>query len=101
MDHSNLDPDMCKCRRNELSRLIASWSGRAQKRIESAIASGKTIDMNAVKHEAQLVASLARGGPMAFAENNTHYGHLCDECPYRKRSPLRSTLAVDPKAAAG
>lgn len=101
MDHSNLDPDMCRCRKTELPKLIASWSGRAQSRIEDAIKTGLAIDMNAVKHEAQLVASLARGGPMAFAPNNAHYGHLCDSCPYRKRTPMRSTLAVDPKAAAG
>lgn len=101
MDHSNLDPDMCRCRKTELPRLVATWARSAQARIEVAVQQGKPIDMNAVKHEAQLVASLAKGGAAAFAPQNTHYGHLCETCPYRKRAPMRSSLAVDPAAAAG
>lgn len=101
MDHSNLDPDMCKCRKTELPRLVAAWSRTAQARIEAAVQKGLPIDMSAVKHEAQLVASLAKGGAAAFALQNTHYGHLCETCPYRKRTPMRSSLAVDPQVAAG
>jgi guanyl-specific ribonuclease Sa len=101
MDHSKLDPDLCKCSKQSLASLVASWSKRAQDRVQAVIASGKPVDMSAVKHEAQLVASMARGGPMAFAQQNAHYGHFCEECPYRRRTPMRSTLAVDPQAAAG
>lgn len=101
MDHSKLDPDVCRCRKDSLPRLVSSWSKRAQERVIAAINSGLPIDMSAVKHEAQLVASLSRGGPMAFAEQNAHYGHFCDTCPYRKRTPLSSTLAVDPATRAG
>lgn len=101
MDHSNLDPDVCRCRKESLAKLVSSWSKRAQDRVLAAISAGKKIDMSAVKHEAQLVASISRGGPMAFAKQNEHYGHFCDDCPYRKRTPLSSTLAVDPPVRSG
>lgn len=101
MDHSQLDPDVCKCSKRSLPLLVSDWAKRAQDRLTDALKTGRPIDMSAVKHEAQLVASLARGGPMAFAPQNSHYGHFCDECPYRRRTPLRSTLAVDPAQAAG
>jgi len=101
MDHTKLTPDSCKCRGADLAKLVASWSKRAQSRVEQAFKDGLPVDVSAVRHEAQLVASIARGGPMAFAPENQHYGHFCPDCPYRRRTPMRSTLAVAPKAAAG
>lgn len=96
MDHSKLDPDHCSCRNKPLPNLVASWSKRAQDRLLAAIKDGRPVNVDAVKQEAQLVASLARGGPMAFAEANAHYGHFCPECPFRKRTPLGESLAVEP-----
>lgn len=95
MDHSKLDPDHCRCRNKPLPGLIADWSPRAQERILEAIKQGKPVNMDAIKHEAQLVASLARGGPMAFAPDNANYGHFCADCPFRKRAPNVVSLAVE------
>lgn len=96
MDHSKLDPDVCGCRKKELPILIAKWSKRVQARVVKSVTSGKPVNMGTLKHEAKLVQSLARGGPMAFAQENAHYGHFCDECPFRRRTPLDETLTVDP-----
>ena len=99
MDHSKIQPADCKCRNQQLPSLVSSWSKRAMSRIQEAMENGQAVDVDAVKHEAQLVASLGRGGPMAHAEKNLGYGHLCEDCPFRKRTPLTSTLGVDrPKA---
>lgn len=95
MDFSRLEPAMCKCSRKPLPELVAAWSARTQERVKQVMLSGKRLNFDALKKEAQMLASLGRGGPAAFAEQHAHYGHFCDECPYRAHTPFRETLVVD------
>lgn len=99
-DLSRLNPGDCSCRDRPLAVLVARWSASASERLAAAISSGLAVNFEAVKKEAALVASIGRKGPMAFAPENTHYGHFCDTCPYRAKTPLRETLAVDPRTPA-
>lgn len=101
MDFSRLDPDMCRCSKKSLPTLVAEWSKRANERVQSVVTSGKFLDFEALKKEAQMVASIARRGPAAFAQQNAHHGHFCDECPYRAHTPFKETLAVDRPATPG
>ncbi len=97
MNIERLDPDMCACARKPLQTLVAEWSARARARVAEIIRQGKVVNMDAMKHEAKMLASLGRSGPAAFAETNREFGHFCDECPYRKKVPHREALASDPR----
>lgn len=87
MEIRELRPEMCKCRQKTLAEQMADWGRRATKRILDAITSGRPVDMARLNHEANLAASVARGGASPFAARNLGYGHLCDECPYRLKNP--------------
>lgn len=98
--NTNLKPEDCKCRQETLPALVARWRARTLARVKAAFEVGG-VDMRKVQTEAKLLANLAAGGKWAFEGNNPSLGHLCDECPYRKRNPLRSSLAVDPPKTKG
>lgn len=102
MKRSDLKPEDCKCRGEDLATLVARWRKRTLQRVVDAVESGGAgVDIRKVQTEAKLLANLAAGGKWAFEGNNPSLGHLCDECPYRKRTPLRSSLAVDPPKTKG
>lgn len=100
-DFSRLDPDLCACSKKTLPEVISSWKFRARDRLVAILKAGGKIDMNRVKHEAQLVTGIPKAGGQAFAEQNGDYGHFCDDCPYRKKRPLVERLAVDPTPGDG
>lgn len=93
--YSRLDPEMCKCSKKELPQLVSEWKPRARERLVAILKAGGKINMDRVKHEAQLMVGISKGGGQAFAEHNGEYGHFCDDCPYRKKRPFREKLAVD------
>lgn len=97
---SKIDPETCECRKESLPALVARWRARTLARVTDAIENGG-LDIRKVQAEAKLLVNLAAGGKWAFEGNNPSLGHLCDECPYRKRNPLRSSLAVDPPKTKG
>ena len=89
VDIRALDPSMCKCREKGIAHLMSEWSQRVLGRIKKAIEDGRPINLKRLQHEAQLTASIARGGKSAFAAHNVEFGHLCDECPYRLKNPAK------------
>lgn len=93
-------PSDCKCRSKPLPQLIAEWRSRSMQRILDAVNS-TGVDMRSVRAEAHLLRDLADGKNTPFEGRNPERGHLCDECPFRRRTPLKRSLAVDPRTSAG
>lgn len=96
----NPRPEHCKCRGESLAHLVSIWRARTVPRVVDAVKSGG-VSMDAIKAEAKLLRDLSQSKDTAFEGNNPQRGHLCDECPYRARTPLSRTLAVDRRKTSG
>ena len=89
-----VSPEACRCRGQDLAKLVAAWRRRTLPRILAALRSGG-VHMRSLRAEANLLRDLAQKNDRAFEGRNPERGHICPECPYRRRHPNLRSVAVD------